>query len=47
MADEKKLNTAELAGIVLIAVILLFFPYLMINEHAHDVIANSYYHNGR
>lgn len=47
MADENKLNTAEIAGIILIVLILLFFPYLMINEHALDVVANSYYHNGR
>ncbi len=47
MAEENTLNTAEIAGLILIVLILLFFPYLMINEHAQDIIANSYYHNGR
>jgi hypothetical protein len=47
MANENKLSPAELAGLLLIALILLFFPYLMINEHSQDAVANSYYHDGR
>jgi hypothetical protein len=47
MADENKLAPADIAGLIVIVAILLYFPYLMISEHSLDAIANSFYHNGR
>jgi hypothetical protein len=47
MSSEYKFTASELAGLAVIVLILLFFPYLMISEHAQDVVAMSYYHNGR
>jgi hypothetical protein len=47
MANENKLSIYEIGLLIVIMLIVLYFPYLMIAEHAQDVIANSYYHNGR
>jgi len=47
MDSENKLSIAEIIGFIVIALILLYFPYKMITEHQQDNIANSYYHNGR
>lgn len=47
MENENKLNTLEIAGLVVIVLIMLYFPCLMISEHIQDNMANSYYNNGR
>jgi len=47
MASENKLSIAEIVGFIVIALILLYFPYKMIVEHQQDNVANSYYHDGR
>jgi hypothetical protein len=47
MKTEDKLSRAELAGLIVIVLIMLFFPYKWIKEHHRDNIANSYYHDGR
>jgi hypothetical protein len=47
MADEPKVNPADLAVLIVIVLILLYFPYIMISEHSQDAIANSFYSNGR
>jgi len=47
MDSENKLSIAEIIGFIVIALILLYFPYKMITEHQQDNIANSYYHDGR
>jgi hypothetical protein len=49
MTTEKndKLGLTEIIGLCIIVLILLYFPYKMINEHEKDVIAMSYYHDGR
>jgi hypothetical protein len=49
MATEKydKLGLSEIVGLLIIVLILLYFPYKMISEHAQDVTAMSYYHDGK
>ncbi len=49
MATEKddKLGLSEITGLLVIALILLYFPYKMISGHARDVTAMSYYHEGK
>jgi hypothetical protein len=43
MDSNHKPSAAEVAGLVLIVLILLYFPYLMITEHVADVAAMSHY----
>ena len=47
MANEEKLSGADLPMLIVIVLILLFFPYKMISEHQQDTTAMSYYHNGK
>lgn len=47
MANEEKLSGTDLAMLAVIVLILLFFPYKMVNEHQQDARAMSYYHNGK
>jgi hypothetical protein len=47
MTTEKNDKLTEIIGLCIIVLILLYFPYKMINEHEKDVIAMSYYHDGR
>jgi hypothetical protein len=47
MANEEKPIGTDLAMLIVIALILLFFPYKMMSEHQQDVTAMSYYHNGK
>jgi len=47
MAEKEKLSMADIIGLILIVLILLYFPYQMIREKEQDNIANSYYHDGR
>ena len=47
MKTGDKLAPAEIAGLVVIVLILLFFPYKWITGHHQDNIANSYYHDGK
>ena len=47
MANEEKPGGADLAMLIVIVLILLFFPYKMISEHQQDATAMSYYHDGR
>ena len=44
MKTENKLSLPEIIGLIVIVLILLYFPYKMITEHILDNIANSYYH---
>jgi len=43
METEKKVAGADLAGLIIIVLILLYFPSNMIAQHSEDVQANSYY----
>ena len=43
MNPDNKLSPAELTGLLLIVLILLYFPIEMISEHAIDVTAMSHY----
>ena len=43
MEKDNKPNTALPVILVVIVLILLYFPYVMITQHAADVVANSYY----
>jgi len=47
MANEEKLSGADLGMLLVIVLILLFFPYKMISEHQQDTAAMRYYHNGK
>ena len=47
MEKQQKLSPVELAGLIIIALILLFLPYTMVTQHAQNVKANSYYHDGK
>jgi hypothetical protein len=47
MENKEKLSIYEIAGLVVIVLIMLYFPYKMITEHHLDNIANSYYHHPR
>ena len=47
MEQENKFSLVEIIGLIVIVLILLYFPYKMIAEHQQDNIANSYYHDGR
>jgi hypothetical protein len=47
MKTGDKFSPAEIAGLIVIGLILLFFPYKWITEHHRDDVANSYYHDGR
>ena len=38
-----KLSGFEVAGLIIIVLIFLYFPYKMISEHLKDNKANSYY----
>ncbi len=44
MKTENKLSLPEIIGLIVVVLILLYFPYKMITEHFLDNIANSYYH---
>jgi hypothetical protein len=39
----EKLTGFDMAGLVIIVIIFLYFPYKMVNEHLKDNKANSYY----
>ncbi len=45
MPKEEKLSGTELTLLIVIVLILLFFPCKMVNEHRQDVKAMSYYHH--
>jgi hypothetical protein len=47
MEKSDKLSPSEIAGLIVILLILLYFPYKMITEHQLDIAANSHYHAGR
>jgi hypothetical protein len=47
MEEECKFSIFEIVGLVVIALVILYFPYKMIIEHGQDAIANGYYHDGR
>jgi hypothetical protein len=47
MANEEKPSGAEPAMLVVIILILLFFPFKMISEHQQDATAMSYYRNDK
>lgn len=38
-----KFSSFDMAGLIIIILILLYFPYKMVNEHLKDNIAKSYY----
>lgn len=38
-----KLRSFDMAGLIIIVLIFLYFPYKMVNEHLKDNKANSYY----
>ncbi len=38
-----KLRGFDMAGLIIIILIILYFPYKMISEHLKDNIAKSYY----
>jgi hypothetical protein len=43
MNTENKLTIAEIAGLIVIVLVLLYFPYKMISEKTMDNQANSHY----
>jgi hypothetical protein len=43
MDKENKLTVVEVIGLIVVVLILLYFPYKMVTEHLMDNIANSYY----
>jgi len=48
MDKENKINSEkpgiiEMAGLVIILLLLLIFPYIMITQHIADIKADSYY----
>jgi hypothetical protein len=47
MKIEYKFDVYDVAGLAIVILILLYFPYQMIIQHSLDNIANSYYHLGR
>ena len=47
MANEEKPGGPDLAMLIVIVLILLFFPYKMMSEHQQDVTAMDYYNNGK
>ena len=43
MNKENKFTVAEMIGLIVIVLILLYIPYKMVTEHILDNKANSYY----
>jgi hypothetical protein len=39
----ERLSSFDMAGLIIIVLIFLYFPYKMVNEHLKDNIAKSYY----
>jgi hypothetical protein len=39
----EKLTVFDMAGLIIIVIIFLYFPSKMVNEHINDNKANSYY----
>ena len=47
MEKQDKFSPFEIVGLIVIALILLYFPYKWITEHEQDNVAMSYYHDGK
>lgn len=47
MEKQDKFRPFEIVGLIVIALILLYFPYKCVTEHEQDNVAMSYYHEGK
>jgi hypothetical protein len=41
--EMDRVSSFDMAGLIIIVLIFLYFPYKMISEHLKDNIAKSYY----